>query len=69
MIVKPHNPIDGQYINEVILSRFESVWIKRDGLSVHVYAGLEGMKVDIFVDPLQCHVGPVDTAFVPWPKK
>ena len=69
MIVKPHNPIDGQYINEVILSRFESVWIKRDGLSVHVYAGLEGMKVDIFADPMAKDVGPIDTAFVPWPKE
>lgn len=69
MIVKPRNERRGQYINQVEIERFDSVWISHGGLTIHVYAGLEGMKADVLAEPLSLSVGPIDTAFAPWPAK
>jgi hypothetical protein len=69
MIVKPRNKRRGQYINKVEVERFDSVWISHGGLMIHVYAGLEGMEVDVFAEPLRPDADPIDTAFAPWPAK
>ena len=68
MIVKPYNPIGKQYTNQIELDRFESVWIEHNGLTVHVYAGLRGIQADIFTQPMQTSVGPVDSAEADYPK-